>query len=138
MAREREEFEELLEFLQETKLDKVGVFTYSREEGTPAYRMKDQISQGLKNQRRASLMLLQQGISLEKNQAKIGRTYEVVVEGREEEFFTGRNFEMAPEIDGIIYIKTDKELVLGGFVNVKITGALEYDLIGELTNESSQ
>ena len=133
-----EEFEELLEFLQETKLDKVGVFTYSREEGTPAYRMKDQISQGLKNQRRASLMLLQQGISLEKNQAKIGRTYEVVVEGREEEFFTGRNFEMAPEIDGIIYIKTDKELVLGGFVNVKITGALEYDLIGELTNESSQ
>ena len=100
--------------------------------------MKDQISQGLKNQRRASLMLLQAGISLEKNQAKIGRTYEVVVEGREEEFFTGRNFEMAPEIDGIIYIKTDKELVLGGFVNVKITGALEYDLIGELTNESSQ
>lgn len=133
-----EEFEEMKAWLAQMQLEKVGVFPYSKEEGTPAWHMKGQLKDSVKKKRRGELMLVQQQVSLAKNQAKIGRTYEVLVEGRNEDGFTGRCFEMAPEIDGEVLIRSDKELIAGTFVNVRITDALEYDLIGEIDHESGK
>lgn len=127
-----EEFSELMEFINDIIFDKVGVFTYSREEDTPAYNMKGQIDEEVKLDRRERLMLAQQSISLNNNLSKIGRTYQVLVEGRNETGFIGRSFEMAPEIDGSIFIETEKELIAGDMVLVKIIDAIEYDLIGEV------
>lgn len=126
---------ELKDWLQEVKLDKVGVFTYSKEEGTPAWAMKDQIKESVKKLRRSDLMLVQQQVSLAKNEAKIGKVYDVLVEGRTEDHYTGRSFEMAPEIDGEILIESGRELIAGSWVKVRITQALEYDLIGVLDHE---
>lgn len=126
---------ELKDWLQEVKLDKVGVFTYSKEEGTPAWAMKDQIKESVKKLRRSELMLVQQQVSLAKNEAKIGKVYDVLVEGRTEDHYTGRSFEMAPEIDGEILIESGRELIAGSWVKVRITQALEYDLIGVLDHE---
>ena len=132
------EFEELKTWLTEIKLDKVGVFAYSKEEGTPAWHMKDQIDDEVKLKRRGDLMLAQQAVSLAKNEAKIGSVYDVLVEGKIEDYYTGRSYEMAPEIDGEILIQTNKELIAGNWVQVIITEALEYDLIGEVYHESSK
>lgn len=128
----QEEFNQLLDWLGKIKLDKVGVFTYSREEGTPAYHMADQVAEGVKEDRREALMFAQQAISLEKNREKIGRTYEVLIEGRNQDYYIGRNFEMAPEIDGDFYIDTDKDLVAGQWVTARVKEAWEYDLVGDL------
>ena len=125
-----EEFQELKNWLKEAKLDKVGVFAYSREEGTPAWHMADQIPEELKEERRGELMLVQQEVSLQKNRAKEGNVYDVVVEGHDGEFFTGRSWEMAPEVDGEILIDTDKELIIGSRMKVTIQEGLEYDLVG--------
>lgn len=133
-----EEFQEMKAWLRTARLDKVGVFTYSREEGTPAWHMADQVKEPVKKKRRSELMLLQQGVSLEKNKEKVGRVYDVLVEGRGEEFYTARSYEMAPEIDGEVLIRSDKELIAGAWVRVKIKEALEYDLIGEVDYESRQ
>lgn len=133
-----EEFQELNQWLAEIHLDKVGVFPYSKEEGTPAWHMKDQVEDDTKIRRRGELMLTQQEVSLAKNQAKIGRIYDVLVEGRTEEYYTGRSFEMAPEIDGEVLIQTEKELIAGNWVRVRIIEALEYDLIGEVVHESGK
>lgn len=133
-----EEFQELNQWLAEIHLDKVGVFPYSKEEGTPAWHMKDQVEDETKIRRRGELMLTQQEVSLAKNQAKIGRIYDVLVEGRTEEYYTGRSFEMAPEIDGEVLIQTEKELIAGNWVRVRIIEALEYDLIGEVVYESGK
>jgi ribosomal protein S12 methylthiotransferase len=133
-----EEFEELKTWLTEIKLDKVGVFAYSKEEGTPAWHMKDQVSEEIKLERRGELMLAQQAVSLAKNEAKLGSVYDVLVEGKIEDYYTGRSYEMAPEIDGEILIETNKELIAGNWIKVKITEALEYDLIGEVYHESSK
>ena len=133
-----EEFQELKTWLTEIQLDKVGVFAYSREEGTPAWHMKDQVDEAVKIERRGELMLTQQAISLAKNQAKLGSVYEVLVEGKIEGYYTGRSYEMAPEIDGEVLIQTNRELIAGTWVKVKITEALEYDLIGEVYHESSK
>ncbi len=133
-----EEFQELNQWLAEIHLDKVGVFPYSKEEGTPAWHMKDQVEDETKIRRRGELMLTQQEVSLAKNQAKIGRIYDVLVEGRTEEYYTGRSFEMAPEIDGEVLIQTEKELIAGNWVRVRIIEALEYDLIGEVVHESGK
>lgn len=133
-----EEFQELKSWLTEIKLDKVGVFAYSKEEGTPAWHMKDQVSEEIKLERREQLMLAQQAVSLAKNEAKVGSVYDVLVEGKIEDYYTGRSYEMAPEIDGEILIETTKELIAGNWVQVKITEALEYDLIGEVYHESSK
>lgn len=130
-----EEALELKNWLKEVKLDKVGVFTYSQEEGTPAWAMKDQIKEPVKKLRRSELMLVQQQVSLDKNEAKIGRVYYVLVEGRTEKHYTGRSFEMAPEIDGEILIESGRELIAGSWVKVRITQALEYDLIGVIDHE---
>jgi ribosomal protein S12 methylthiotransferase len=125
------DFDELLNFVEETRFDKVGIFAYSREENTKAYDLKHQIPSRIKHDRLDRLLLLQQKISLEKNQSKVGKKMTVLVEGKSEENgFFGRSQAEAPEVDGLIYIKGDK-IKIGDFVEVKVTKALDYDLIGE-------
>lgn len=131
-----DEFEELKEFIQETKFDKLGVFKYSQEENTVAASMKDQISEEIKVQREEELMIIQQKVSNKININKIGKTFDVLVEGIEEDSYFGRNYEMSPSIDGTIYFKCDRINLISTFVKVKITEALEYDLLGVVENES--
>lgn len=130
-----EDFNELKEFLKEMKLDKVGVFTYSQEEDTPAALMENQIDEKIKQQREKELMEVQKEISKAINKSKVRRTYKVLVESENSDYFIGRSYEMAPDIDGLIYIK-EKNLNANKFYDVKIKEALEYDLIGVVLNES--
>lgn len=127
-----EEFKELYDFVDEIEFDKLGVFTYSKEEGTAAALMKGQIRKDVKERRRNLIMARQQEVSRRILERKVGKTYEVLVEGMGEDGYYGRSFEMAPEVDGIIIIKTQKDLMVGSFVDVKIIEALEYDLVGVL------
>lgn len=132
----KEEFEELKEFIEGTKFDKLGVFKYSQEEGTPAARLEDQIPETIKDEREKELMISQQRISKDINKQKLGKVYDVLVEGYKEGLYFGRNYEMTPEIDGEIYFKCDIIVDIGKIIPVKITKALEYDLIGVVYNES--
>lgn len=125
-----EEFEELKEFVREIQFDRMGAFTYSPEEGTPAAEMPHQISEEVKQRRLDELMTIQQGISLERNRMRVGNTYEVLVEGFEGLTYYGRSMLEAPEIDGKIFFISDNELHPGDYVNVKIIAAEEYDLQG--------
>lgn len=125
------EFNELKEFVKDIKFDKLGVFKYSQEEDTPAAKMKDQIHEEIKDNRLEEVMLIQQRVSKEKNESKIDKKYKVIVEGKgNDDYWYGRSYEMAPEIDGSIFFKCDRILSIGDFVEVSITDALEYDLIG--------
>ncbi|WBW94846.1 30S ribosomal protein S12 methylthiotransferase RimO [Oceanirhabdus sp. W0125-5] len=133
-----EDFTELYEFIKDVKFDRVGVFKYSKEEGTEAYNMEDQIEEDIKIEREEKLMLLQQEISYDKNQSLIGETFKVIVDNFDGEVYVGRNFGMAPEVDGDVIISCEEELTLGSFINVKITGAMEYDLVGVIVNESCE
>ncbi|AEB76112.1 30S ribosomal protein S12 methylthiotransferase RimO [Clostridium botulinum] len=133
-----DEFNELKEFIKEIKFDNLGVFKYSQEEDTAAARMKDQISEELKQSRLEELMIIQQQVSKEKNKNKIGKVYKVLIEGHNDEYWIGRNYQMTPEIDGAIFFKCDKILNVGEFIYIKITDALEYDLIGVVCDESGQ
>lgn len=126
-----ENFKELLDFVKETRFDKLGVFTYSQEEGTVAAEMENQIEEEVKVQRMDAIMMTQQLISAEINKNKIGRSYDVLIEGKEKGRYVGRNYEMAPEIDGEVYVKGN-DLTIGTFVKVKITDSLEYDLVGQV------
>lgn len=131
-----EDFEELVEFIKEVEFDKLGVFTYSREEDTPADRLPNHLDEEIKLERQERLMLIQQGISEQKNKVKIGNKYEVLVEEQiEENVYIGRTMYDAEEIDAIVYIKSVKDLQAGDFVNVVITDALEYDLMGVIEDE---
>lgn len=135
---EREtDFQELMSFTKEAQFDKLGVFKYSREEETAAYSMANQISDEVKDIREAEIMFLQQKISKEINEKKVGKVYNVIVDNYDGEMYHGRSYEMAPEVDGEIIFKGSKKIKLGNFVNVKITEALEYDLIGVEENEPS-
>ncbi len=125
-----EEFQALLDFVQEMAFDKVGVFTYSREQGTPAAALPGQLPAEIKEERYRRLMELQQSLSLAKNQEMIGRVLDVLVEGCGDGFSLGRSYRDAPEIDGLVMVSG--ELPVGEIVPVRITGALEYDLIGEI------
>ncbi|MFZ3171257.1 MAG: 30S ribosomal protein S12 methylthiotransferase RimO [Carboxydocellales bacterium] len=130
-----QKFQELLEFITQVKFDRVGIFTYSREAGTPAADMENQVSDEIKQTRyhRAMEMLMQ--LSWEKNQTKVGKTLEVLVEGREEQgHWFGRSQGDAPDIDGKIYFDGGNPEA-GSFVNVLIAEAYEYDLMGEVINE---
>ena len=127
-----EEFKELYDFVDEIEFDKLGVFTYSKEEGTAAALMKGQIRKDVKERRRNLIMARQQEVSRRILERKVGKTYEVLVEGMGEDGYYGRSFEMAPEVDGMIIIKTQKDLMVGSFVDVNIIEALEYDLVGVL------
>lgn len=130
------DFEELKEFISSIKFDKLGVFKYSQEEGTPAAKMDNQINEEVKQHREEELMLIQQSVSKENNHKKIGEKYKVLVEGCKDGYWVGRNYGMSPEIDGAIFFKCDKILSIGDFVEVVITDALEYDLIGVVCDES--
>jgi ribosomal protein S12 methylthiotransferase len=123
------EFQTLLDFVAEMRFDRVGVFTYSHEAGTPAARLADNVPAEVKEERRERLMAVQQPISLAKNQALVGRTLDVLVEGQGEGLSVGRSYRDAPEIDGLVLVQA--ELPVGKIVPVHITGALEYDLVGE-------
>ncbi|OPJ57146.1 30S ribosomal protein S12 methylthiotransferase RimO [Alkalithermobacter paradoxus] len=133
-----EEFCELKDFVKEVQFDKLGVFTYSMEEGTAAAKLKGQIDEETKHRRKDELMLLQQSVSIKKNQNKLGRIYSVLIDEKiEDGLYMGRSYEDAYDIDGVVYIRTKQELKIGNFINVKIIEALEYDLVGEITNELS-
>ncbi len=134
----KENFNELKDFIREIKFDKLGVFKYSQEEGTPAAEMKEQVDEDIKQKREEELMMLQQAISKDINDSKINRAYEVIIEGKDKEVWYGRSREMAPEIDGLIYFESDKNLQIGTMVKVKITNSSEYDLMGVVCNESSK
>jgi len=123
-----EEFQALLEFVEEMAFDRVGVFIYSREEGTRAAELPHQIAEEVKRERYERLMELQQGISLARNRAQVGRTLDVLIEGCGDGLSVGRSYRDAPEIDGLVLI--EGELPVGEMVPVRITGAMEYDLIG--------
>lgn len=123
-----EEFQALLDFVEEMAFDRVGVFTYSREEGTSAAALPGQIPDRVKEERYQRLMELQQGISLARNQQMIGRTLDVLVEGSGEGLSVGRSYRDAPEVDGLVLVRD--ELPVGEMVPVLITGAMEHDLIG--------
>jgi ribosomal protein S12 methylthiotransferase len=130
-----EEHEELKQFLQEYKLDRVGIFKYSREENTPAYRLPDQIDEEVMEQRHNELMELQLGISYENSLSKIGRTYDVLIEEKDvENIYVGRTYMDSIEIDGCVYVTSDEELVIGNIYKVNINDALEYDLIGDVVD----
>lgn len=130
----------LMEFVDDMEFERLGVFTYSREDGTPAASMEGQVQEEVKESRRAEIMELQQEISLEKGQKKIGDVLEVMIEGYlpEEAAYVGRSRADAPDVDGYVFINTGEALETGDFVNVRISGALEYDLIGEMENEFAQ
>lgn len=130
---DEKKFTELYEFVRDTRLDRVGVFTYSREEGTPAYNFENQVDEEIKEYRRDKIMQLQSHISYELNKEKIGRTYEVLIEDIEEDgLYVGRTYMDSPDIDGVYYVKSDEKLEIGQFVKAKTVDCLEYDLIGEI------
>ena len=121
-------------FVDEMEFDRLGVFTYSPEEDTPAATMPDQIEESVKEDRQAELMELQQEIAFELAERMIGKEVIVMFEGKvaDENAYIGRTYRDAPNVDGYIFINTDEELMSGDFAMVKVTGALEYDLIGEI------
>ncbi len=130
-----EEFEELRQFVEETKFDRLGVFAYSREEDTPAYDMDNQIDEEEKERRRELLMMVQSEISQQLNEDKIGKIVRVLVEDKDEiiKSYYGRTYADSIEIDGKVFFKSDKPLKEGDFASVKIEQVLEYDLFGTAT-----
>ena len=130
----KEQHEDLMEFVDEMEFDRLGVFTYSPEEDTPAADMPDQVPEEVKEERQAEIMELQQEIVFDQAEAMIGREVLVMIEGKvaDENAYVGRTYKDAPNVDGLIFINTEAELMSGDFAKVKVTGALEYDLIGEL------
>ena len=132
-----EEFGELKEFVRQMKFDRLGVFTYSQEEGTPAAGMEGQVDEDVKEARKNEIMELQQEIAFEKCKSQVGRTLEVMIEGRlpEEGVYIARTYMDAPDVDGYVFLESDWNLMSGDFVTVNIVGAKEYDLIGEPVRE---
>lgn len=130
----KEQHEELMEFIDEMEFDRLGVFTYSPEEDTPAANMSDQIDEDVKEERQAELMELQQEIAFELAENMIGKEVMVMIEGKvaDENAYVGRTYMDAPNVDGLIFVETNEEMMSGDFAKVKVTGALEYDLIGEI------
>lgn len=129
-----EQHEELMEFVDEMEFDRLGVFTYSPEEGTPAAEFAEQIEENVKEDRQAELMELQQEIAFELAEDMIGREVLVMIEGKvaDENAYVGRTYKDAPNVDGLIFVESEEELMSGDFAKVRVTGALEYDLIGEI------
>ena len=132
-----EDHEELKEFVDEMEFDRLGVFTYSPEENTPAAEMADQVPEEVKEERRDELMELQQEISYDRGQDRIGQELLVMIEGKvaDESAYIGRTYGDAPKVDGYIFVQTGELLMTGDFAKVRVTGALEYDLIGVLGDE---
>lgn len=128
-----EDIDDLLDFVDTMEFDRLGVFTYSPEEGTPAASMTDQIPENIKEERRNRIMELQQEVSLDKSADMVGRVIPVMVEGKitDDDAYVGRSYKDAPNVDGYVFINTNAQLMSGQIVNVSITGSMEYDLIGE-------
>ena len=135
-----EDHEELMEFVDEMEFDRLGVFTYSPEEDTPAAGMPDQIPKEIKEERRDEIMELQQEISYDKGTDRIGQELLVMIEGKvaDESAYIGRTYGDAPKVDGYIFVQTGELLMTGDFAKVRVTGALEYDLIGVLADEYTE
>ena len=135
-----EDHEELKEFVDEMEFDRLGVFTYSPEENTPAAERVDQIPEEVKEERRDELMELQQEISYDRGQDRIGQELLVMIEGKvaDESAYIGRTYGDAPKVDGYIFVQTGELLMTGDFAKVRVTGALEYDLIGVLSDEYTE
>lgn len=133
----QEDHEELLAFVGRMRFDRLGVFAYSQEEDTPAADMPDQIPEEVKEERRAQLMELQQKIAFEAAERMAGKSVTAMIEGKlaGEDVYVARTYKDAPNVDGFVFINTDRELMTGDFVRVKITASYEYDLIGELEDE---
>ena len=129
-----EDVEELLDFVDNMEFDRLGVFTYSPEDGTPAAEMDEQVEEAVKEERRDRVMELQQEVSLDKSTQMVGREVDVMIEGKisDDDVYVGRSYKDAPNVDGFVFINTDAQLMSGDIVKVNITGAMEYDLIGEL------
>ncbi len=132
----QEDHEELMAFVDEMEFDRLGVFTYSAEEDTPAATFDDQIDEELKKDRQAEIMELQQEIAFEKAQDAVGRTVLAIIEGKlpDEHAYAARTYMDAPGVDGLVFVQTSAELMTGDFVKVRITGSYEYDLIGEIVD----
>lgn len=130
----QEDHEELMAFVDEMEFDRLGVFTYSAEEDTHAAEFEDQIEEEIKKDRQAEIMELQQEIAFEKAENAVGRTVLAMIEGRlpDENAYAARTYMDAPNVDGLVFVQTSRELMTGDFVKVKITGSYEYDLIGEI------
>ena len=130
-----EEFEYLMDFVERVKFDRLGAFTYSQEEGTPAARMQDQIDEDVKLERKNAIMELQKDISAQMCELSVGRVLKVIIEGRLAEdtnVYCGRSEKDAPDIDAMVFVRSEEELLTGEFVNVQITEAGDYDLYGEV------
>ena len=129
-----EDHEILKKFVEEMRFERLGVFAYSPEEGTEAEKMPDQIDEEVKQDRRAEIMEIQQDIAFDNSESNVGREMTVMIEGKivDENAYVGRTYMDAPGVDGNIFITTDEELITGDFVKVKVTGSVEYDLIGEM------
>lgn len=135
-----QDHEELMDFVEEMAFDRLGVFPYSQEEDTPAAEMPEQISDELKQERLEELMALQQEIAFDAAADMEGRTVDAMIEGKvaDEDVYVARTYKDAPDVDGLLFVHTDRELMTGDFVRVGITGASEYDLMGELEDESAE
>ncbi len=135
-----QEFEELCQFVKDMRFDRLGVFAYSQEEGTPAGAMPDQVPDEEKNRRMETLMRIQQSISQEISKQFIGRTLEVLIDGEipeetEGHVYSARSYRDAPDIDGFVFVSSDRPHRSGEYVKCRITGASEYDLIGDEVEE---
>lgn len=130
----QEQHDALMDFIDECEFDRLGVFTYSPEEGTPAASFPDQVAEEQAEHWKEDIMLLQQDISYEKNQNMAGSVMKVLIEGylTEEDVYVGRSYKDAPSVDGMVFVHADRELMSGIFVDVKITEGNEYDLTGEI------
>lgn len=135
-----EDHEAVMHFVDDLEFDRLGVFTYSPEEDTPAAMMSDQIEEEVKEDRRAEIMELQQEIAYDKADAMIGQKLMVMIEGKvaDENAYVGRSYKDAPNVDGYVFVNTGKNLMTGDFVPVVITGSYEYDLIGEIEDEFTE
>jgi ribosomal protein S12 methylthiotransferase len=127
------EYEELKQFIRDARFDRMGCFPYSPEEGTPAERLGDPVPEEEKQRRVDELMAIQQQISLEKNEDRVGRTYRVLIDRREGDYYIARTEYDSPEIDDEVLIPATHRLAIGTFHRVRITQALEHDLMAELT-----
>ena len=129
----KEMHEELMEFVDEMEFDRLGVFAYSAEEDTAAATFENQVPEEVKEDRKYEIMELQQEIAFEKSESMVGRELVAMIEGKvaDENAFVGRTYMDAPSVDGYIFINSDEEFMSGDLVKVRVTGAIEYDLIGE-------
>ena len=136
----QEDHEEVMAFVDEMEFERLGVFAYSAEEGTPAADFSDQVSPEIKEERRNEIMELQQEIAFEKSASIVVRVLDVMIEGKvaDEPVYVGRTYMDAPGVDGYIFVNSGELFISGDFVRVKVVGSNEYDLIGEVCDECAE